>query len=920
MTYDDYIEQTRSQKILLAHIEAKQKHKIFSLVSGAIYKKTVSYFVVNVSVDGSDLSMASSETLSPGEFYYKADTSELFVRMSDDSNPLTKSLYVTYRFFFSNISTNAPWDMGSGSLVHYDPRISAIGSLKLELDFEQTGISLETDSSISFENNDGFWEDKFDVLIFENNIARFWAWSKTIAFDQAKLIYRGIVSDKSFSDKSVSFNLKDDLSKLRRKVSMPLFSSLDGDVDPSVINKPKRLVFGKVDKLSMTGCDKVLDGFPLTGLISGDADRNLLPGTVSGTSGQNQINGVGTSFLTSLTAGDRITIISFFNEYTYTVNTVVSNTQIIISGTISVSFSGAQIRTQEIENNIIEGVGTAFKTELSPNDKIKIIVNDLEEEFTVSAINSDTEIVINEELETSFENKTSTNLPEINYRYKNRKWDIAGHKLRQYSVIITEIVDINIVTVDDLNDLEDGDNISINGQYYKILRIVNNQVRLNQSFRTAVVVGDLLTKLPLNFAYLNKQRFTLNRDFYLTNNVNDCYIEFDDLAEFNVAPVKSINTSFTFVNGSDTVTISASDIDLTQLIKPRDWIKAKTLVVDDYHEVLSVSTYEIKLRVPVDYDFTGSLNYKSPNYIGDDSIMTTDCIGLEYNNEWVRYPSQAVQYVIENAGFTNINTTSFDEAEEDGRFELCAFYPENIGDEIETVRNIVTDINSSVFGSLYLDQDFDLSYKVLNADKPIDMEVIKDEDIISFSMSSKSDIINSVLVNYKKETDQTTGTLIDSNFILNSDFVNEAIGKVEQKTLDLKLYHADQANIIGQRFLFFKSLTQSVVTVRTKLKLSNKSINDVIYLDLNRLYRRYGNSTNKKSGIINMISRDGQNTVVQFNDLANLFSRVATIAENTTPDFSSDSEDVDKFGFVVDNLTEGPESISEVGIGNNLIG
>jgi hypothetical protein len=920
MTYDDYIEQTRSQKILLAHIEAKQKHKLFTLVSGSIYKKSVNYFAVNVTVDGTDLSMASSEALLPGEFYFKPETSELFVRLTDGANPITKSVYVTYRLFFSNIPTQAPWDMASGSLVDYDSRISSIGSLKLELDFEQTGISLETDSSISFQNNDGFWEDKFDVLIFENNVVRFWSWSKSLAISQAKLIYRGLVSDKSYNDKEVSFNLKDDLSKLRRKVSMPLFSSLDGEVDPSILNKPKRLVFGKVDKLSLTGCDKVLDGYPLTGLLDGDADRNLLPGTVSGTSGQNQINGVGTNFLTSLSADDKITIISFFNEYSYTVDTVVSDTQIIINGSISVSFSGATIRTNEIENNLITGVGTAFKTELSPNDKISIEINDVVQDFTVSAINSDTEILINEELETSFEDKTAVNTPEINYRYKNRKWHIAGHKLRQYSVNITEIVDINIVRVDDLDDLEDGDNISINGQYYKIIRIVNNEIRLNQSFRTAVIVGDLLTKIPLNFAYLNKQKFTLNRDFYLTNNTNDCYIEFDDLAEFNVAPIRSINTSFTFVNGSDIVTISASDIDLTQLIKPRDWIKAKTVLIDDYNEVLSVSTNEIKLRIPIDYDFTGSLSFKSPNYIGDDSIITIDCIGLEYNNEWVRYPSQAVQYVIENAGFENINTTSFDQAEDDGRFELCAFYPENIGDDIATVRDIVTDINASVFGSLYLDQNFDLAYKVLNADKPTDMEVIKDEDIINFSVSSKSDIINSVLVNYKQETDQNTGSIVQSNFILESDFVNEAIKKVEQKTLDLKLYKESEANIIAQRFLFFKSLTQSVVTVRTKLKLSNKSINDVIYLDLDRLYRRYGNSTNKKSGIINMITRDGSNTVVQFNDLANLFSRVSTIADNSAPDFVADSEDVDKFGYIVDNQMEGPDISSEVGIGNNLIG
>jgi hypothetical protein len=920
-TYSEFAEKTRSQKIILAHLEAKQKLKIFQEApfNVGVWTRDMDHFVIGVKVDGEDLEQGSGlDSLDDDQWFYSPGSGKLYIKLTGGVDPRSKSVWVQYRFFFSNIDCILPSNITSGVDVHYDSRISDIGDLKLELDYENTGIALETNSTISLQNSDRYMDEIFDTLIWENNKAIFWSWSRDLPASEAKKIYVGFISDKSFTPSSVRFQLRDQLTQLRQPLDLGRFSEEDGDMEQSMIGKPKRLILGRVDKIRTQGVDKILSGFPLTGLLTGDADRNLLPGTVSGTSGTNTINGLGTNF-TTLTVGGRVRVIGVLTEATYEVASIISNTQITVTGTLSFSFNEFNIRNLEIQNNIIEGSGTVFLDQVSPGDRIKVTVNSVEYIHTVGSIESDTSLTTTDEILVGFANSETKNLPAIPYRKRNRGWHIAGHKLREFTTKITSILDFTNIEVQNIGDIEAGDSLQINSNVYTVIRATGNKVRLNQGLIGVNSVDDDVTKIPARSAYVGSQLFVINRDFTLSNTDTDSKLIFNPTAEFNVAPIKSPVVQLGFTSGSRIVTYSGTDVDITTIFKPRDWIRLRSITLPTWYEILDVSQDQILLRTPAVSTSNGLCQSKSPEFINDDSLVTVDCLGLD-SGEWIRTPAQAVKWILDQSGFEDINHESFEQSENDCQFTLALYYPSQMGSEFPIVRDMITDINQSCFGSLYLDDSFQFTYSILNADKPLNMSVLRDEDVLGFSVTTKNNIINSILVNYSPFVDTELMTESTRQILMESGFVNEAVGKKERLTVNVYLYHEQEASIIAERWLFFRSLTQTVVRIKSKLNLAGISLNDRIFLDLDRLFKRFGGVDRRKIGIINSISKDGSGTEVEFNDLGNLFNRVPAIAPDATPDYSQGSLDVVIWGYIVDNETETPDPTSESGLGTNLIG
>jgi len=94
-----------------------------------------------------------------------------------------------------------------------------------------------------------------------------------------------------------------------------------------------------------------------------------------------------------------------------------------------------------------------------------------------------------------------------------------------------------------------------------------------------------------------------------------------------------------------------------------------------------------------------------------------------------------------------------------------------------------------------------------------------------------------------------------------------------------------------------------------------------MYISLDRMFKRFGTANRRKIGIINSISKNESSASIEFNDLSGVFSRVPSIAPNTSNDFSDASEDEKtKFGFIVDNDSLTPDNTSNDELGNNLIG
>jgi len=919
MSYEDFSQQTRSRKYVLAHIESKRSYKIFEPIGSDVYKKTVESFVVSVLVDGVLLTKASSESVVAGEWFYNSITGYVVLKLSDSSDPKIHRVYFTHRLFFSNIPINALSDISSGELVEYDARITDTDGLKLELDFEQTGIALTSTSSITLVSSDGYFIDKFDTNIFENGACRIYSTGDNVDFSEIKMIYRGLITSKSFSNTSVKFNLNDDISKLDAPIGVGEYSELDGDVAEAALGKKKRIIIGQVDSLQTVGLDSVFDGYSCVGTISGNADLNLLAGKVAGLAGQNVINGTGTTFLSSLIIGDKVKIKFGLAEYTYTVATIPSNIQITISGTLSAPFNDAEIRNLSVLNNVITGSGTLFLKEIVQDDIVKVIINGEESDFSVDKIISDTELRTSNEITTSFTGLIFKNKPEVNYRFKNRKWNIAGHRLAEFDVNITEIIAADTVKVDTTFDIFVGDFLKVKNFYYTAFEIFNNQIRFSQGLREPIIAGDLVSKVPVISAYNGRDKLVIERDFTFINTISGCDLIISDLAEFNTSKQSTTTTQLVFTIGSRSVTTPSTTADLTNIFKPRDFIKGSSINITDWFEISEVTQTEIKIVEAATYNFSGTVNYRSPSYIGDESIITVDCLGY-YSDRWIKYPSDAVKFILENIGITELNNDSFLDAKDSCEMTMSLVYPESFTNSSKTAKQLITDINKSVFGSLFLDNDFNFAYKILNADIPEGVEYINDSDINNYSVTSKSDIYNSIALSYAPYNSKDDGSIIYKIIISSSEFVDEAVQKSRLLETKSFLYKEEDALVIAERWLLFKSLTQSVIKLTSPISLIGKTLNDVLIVDFDRMYQRYGNSSSRKIGIINSISKDFDSVSIQINDLGNIFTRIGKIAPDDIDDYLTAGDDVDKCGFITDNETETPNPLSEDDLGCNLIG
>jgi len=326
-TYSTYANKSRSSKLILCHVEPTQRLSVFALSSGSIYVKPVDHYVVGVKEDGAALTEASSASLNSGEFYYDSLSGVLYVNTTDDLDPKKHRIVVTYRLFFSNRPIDLPFDLDTGNDVHYEGRINSNSPINKQLDDEQIGIVLETSTSIGLENTDAYFDDIYDVLIFENCLVNIYLFSEILPLSEKKRIFSGIVQNKSFSDSSVRLSCKDFVYNLRKNTESENFTDSDGDVPERFLFTPKRKVFGQLDQLRCVPTDSVLDGFALTGTISGAASSKIITGT-------------GTSFLDECSPEDNLIYNDGNQNYRFGVASVDSDTQITLNNELEITVSG----------------------------------------------------------------------------------------------------------------------------------------------------------------------------------------------------------------------------------------------------------------------------------------------------------------------------------------------------------------------------------------------------------------------------------------------------------------------------------------------------------------------------------------------------------------------------------------------------
>jgi len=590
----------------------------------------------------------------------------------------------------------------------------------------------------------------------------------------------------------------------------------------------------------------------------------------------------------------------------------------VVDGTVSGS----------IGSQTITGIGTTFLKDCTPDDNIEIVTQFETLDFKINKVISDTEIEISEELETQIVNQTLTLKPKTPYRFKNRKFFIADHKLRDPVATVVESVQLNRLRVDQIDDFFVNDIVSINGESVRIKRISGDTIILFQNLDNLPNIGDQLTKSPMRDLYFNGTSFLIDRDYSISN-LAQATLTLDEKAEFNITNPKKVNgTNVTFQNGSRIVIGIGTNF--VEDFSARDWIRSDDINHTDWYEILEIEN-ETTLILRTQYDganiiATNTLK-KNIAYIIDDSQVVCDCIGKETSSgKWIKTASDAVLDLLEMAGFENIDLDRFDESRQIADYVISMKLPLNYDDtEAPIIREVISLINKSVFGSLVSRSDFKISFDVLTPDRPQDLDELGDDDLIgqsSFSVQTTSEIYRKIQANYAHfDADRFTGEAGAVVTEYTNSFVDNLIGSKNEKVVDLYLYNPSEATTIAERYALIYSLTQSVVKVTSKLNLALKNINDKIWLSLDRLYSRLGSSADrKKIGIISKIQRDGETTTVEFSDLANQFNRVATVTPDDASDFAIAQENEKiKNGYIVDDITELAGN-DEADWGTNLIG
>lgn len=265
-TYNEYIAETVSEKITLAHIHCKWRPYTFTTYSGNTHQKTMDYLVSAVDQDDTSLTLAADkDSVTSGKYFFDVLTNILYVYSTDIS---AAEVIVTFRLFMSTTSLKLAWDMtDSGEEVYYEPRIKGTSGISIKISEEIKGLALIGNSRLVLEALDGYFDEIFEKYVWDNKEVTIYSYNRELTASQAKVVYRGVIATKAYDGNRVTFSLKDYM-KLLEKNSHNLKFDSSYDVTEDVVGNFQRRIFGKVDGLKLQSIDQMGETLSLTGTLS----------------------------------------------------------------------------------------------------------------------------------------------------------------------------------------------------------------------------------------------------------------------------------------------------------------------------------------------------------------------------------------------------------------------------------------------------------------------------------------------------------------------------------------------------------------------------------------------------------------------------------------------------------------------------
>lgn len=581
-----------------------------------------------------------------------------------------------------------------------------------------------------------------------------------------------------------------------------------------------------------------------------------------------------------------------------------------LAGTVSITLGGTALT----------GSGTAFKAKLSPGDRVLIGDDDEAYTVTIDQISSDTAATVSD----AYTGETKSGaafvvIPDRAKDYTNRVHLVAGHALTLPTATVTAAEAFNYFDVSTVSGFRAGEQITVGSQTSTILRISGLRIFLETVLTFVPTVGDTVIRDSISNVRLGSALLTKTRDY--TYSASGGTLTLTSTAEFNVAPTVRLTGTLTFTNASEAVSGTATAF--TSELKPGDWIRATGQ--SDFFQILSItSDTALTLRTNATYSAGPAVGfYRSPAvYKEGSSVLSCDVIGmsdtgLTTGSLLYRAP-EIVQDILERAGLTtSLDAASFTDANTLTTARIGIVLPAKYADtKAPTVRDAVNLINKSVFGALVQNADFNLSYSILDPRRTDSITQLDESDALKFEIRSNSDkLVKTATVEFRpKEYDylgSAASLQTSSQTSLNATYLADSTK--EFRTSSVLVDEADAA-IAANRWSFIFEVSSSTIRLDSKLRLSRVSVGDRVEFSHPKMYRRVGSSHAAKVGGIQRARRSILDSSIELEDLANAFSRCATITSDTaaaydsanlserlyngyiTDDYGMQSNDPDTFG------------------------
>ena len=542
-----------------------------------------------------------------------------------------------------------------------------------------------------------------------------------------------------------------------------------------------------------------------------------------------------------------------------------------IQGTVSISFNSATLT----------GSGTAFLTQLSPDDRIVLDG----EEYTIATVTSNTSATLTENYSkpAGLSGAQALLIPDKPKRWMNRIWHVAGHPVREPVTFTEGGSTIIRLIVEDTSDIYPDDWIYVgelgSGDLVQVASVTGAKIiNLKSSLATIPAIGTKVTRPAIQNVRINDVLLTYWRDY--TFDAETATLTLRNTAEANASPIRHLTSTVSFSSGSRNVTGSG----FKGTIQPGYMLGVAGNA--EFHEVLSVnSDTSITLRTAPSFTSTANGRYKPLVFDPRSHVLTLDVLGKTEdgttNGRLLKTAPSIVKGLLKDIKLDgSINEESFQESESQAPMHIGLVVPSSYSDHDTPVyRDVINAVNKSVFGTLVQTGDFKLTYNVLRPKKPLTALRLDESDIISLKYESTSEnAVKTVIVEYRPmEYDYLTEESAVRTIQKTSDISNYIIKTTREKTINTNLVDDKDAKIIANRWSFILEHGSGRATIETKLQAINVDVGSVIEISHRKFFERYGMLSRSRLFLVEAVKKSGRSVVLEVVDLSNAFTRVATI-------------------------------------------